>query len=779
MVSKGKARIEKSGEDEVGLDDDATVLEATAAGLQMLCFYGQRKNVERAQEIAATLERWLERIQSGSRPRVSADDNPKDLQSTHERAGRSIHEEAIAAAYRSLGICRACWARLTYDVPSRPELQAQAVASFRAGLDLNLARSSRVEIHYALALILAETRDIGGAIASVKSAISLCTVDADEQTFDDQADVSGPAQGQETKILFQAWNLLAYLLSARQDFETAIASCDAAYDLYADLIENPGRNKPTEWLSLSEREHIIELKMSQLALFEVLDGSGETVNASEDLLSLYKQLFDYGEILKPSTAPSPSSLVKDTASAPPQSANGTVKSTRRSIFRRSRDAIAHVSHSGHSTNRGQHKLEGQGENAENPTISVQLDGQFDGQMSERRYQPPHHLALQESKKLHKRKSRKSMASDHRSHGVSTNRSSFVNGVDGTAQGHPSRIAEIQRSSMGSSHGDSSIATGHTSSEEVGVAVTHNIPSYRDRGPAQVQRSFPLNPQTTRPKDKNLSPKSSQPPPMLIPEPLPTSAASTFSLPDPIFSTSDLNRHALTLLVRIWLLIAQLYRNAAMPVDGQGALSEAFKHAKSIEAAVAATESSAQALSEPGWGKVRSVAEVWADVHAEQAALHLQLGNAPSASDEFEKALGWFPDHNAATVGLSNMLLDYYSQEQLRGAVEPPAEASEPKPMLASLPTMQPSQTESGSENDRSLEESTTLLSRLAARDRAYGLLSMLTKSGRGWDDSKAWFALARVYEESGQPEKAKEALWWVVELEEGKPVRDWSCIGGF
>lgn len=222
----------------------------------------------------------------------------------------------------------------------------------------------------------------------------------------------------------------------------------------------------------------------------------------------------------------------------------------------------------------------------------------------------------------------------------------------------------------------------------------------------------------------------------------------------------------------------------MPVDAQGALSEAFNHAKSIEAIMAAVESSAQALSEPGWGKVKSVAEVWADIHSEQAALHLQLDNSDSASDEFEKALGWFPDHNAATVGLCNMLLDYYSQK--RPVSQSPAEFSsettpESKPILATLPTTRSSQADASghSEPSRSPNESPTLLSRLAARDRAYGLLSMLTKSGRGWDDSDAWFALARVYEVSGQEEKAKEALWWVVELEEGRPVRDWSCAGGF
>lgn len=74
-----------------------------------------------------------------------------------------------------------------------------------------------------------------------------------------------------------------------------------------------------------------------------------------------------------------------------------------------------------------------------------------------------------------------------------------------------------------------------------------------------------------------------------------------------------------------------------------------------------------------------------------------------------------------------------------------------------------------------------LVDRLASRDRAYGLLSNLTKLGTGWNNSDAWFALARAHEESGQLDKAKDVLWWCVELEEGMGVREWGCVntGGY
>lgn len=71
-----------------------------------------------------------------------------------------------------------------------------------------------------------------------------------------------------------------------------------------------------------------------------------------------------------------------------------------------------------------------------------------------------------------------------------------------------------------------------------------------------------------------------------------------------------------------------------------------------------------------------------------------------------------------------------------------------------------------------------LVDRIAARDRAFTLLSGLTRLGSGWNSADAWFALARAHEECGQNDRARDLLWWCVELEEGTGVRDWSCVGG-
>ncbi|KAI4120678.1 MAG: hypothetical protein LQ338_006842 [Usnochroma carphineum] len=775
LVSKGKARVEKSGESEVGLDDDATVLMATAAGIQMLCCYGQRKQVETAQGIAVILETWLEKMQSAKEPVARAEDNPSDLRNEHSHPNRHVPAEALAAAHYSLGICRASWARLTYETSSRPELQAKAIASFRAALDSKPSGTQGAEFQYALALVLAETRDIDAAIESIKRAIPLYATDGGGLYHEHQAPFDTQEEIQKKRGLFKAWHLLSFLLSARQDFATATASCDAANELYKDELESAERYQVWERLAFSERQCIIELKMSQLVLSETVSGPDEAVNAAGDLLSAYKRLFVPDGALDAQVPAIAVSSSKDTIS-PPQSANGTIRRARRSLLGRSKEALSSLPRVGHHSNHV--PITGEVSPGLPGNTNSNFSSTFDGSSGERKYQPPHHLARQEGKKLHKRRSLNSMVSEHRTRDGSPQKASHANGSEESTQAPALRVANHKRSSMEASHNGSVL---NHAPDGVGLAVSHIAPSNEEDGQEGPRGLPPTTSHSTHHKNLNPSPEYPKPPKSGLPKPSSMTSHSSCLLPDPLFSSADVNRRSLTLLARIWLLIARLYRDADLPVDAQGAISEAFHHAHSIEAAVAGVTSSAGALSTPGWGNLKSVAEVWADVHAEQAALHLQLGNPTGASEEFEKALGWFPDHNAATVGLSSMLLDYYDPEEpsVKSAMDSSMTSPKSRPVLASLPVSRLSEHEADQPSTLKSRASPSLLSRLAARDRAYGLLSMLTKSGTGWDNSEAWSALARVYEQSGQMDKAKEALWWVVELEDSRPLREWSCIGGF
>jgi tetratricopeptide (TPR) repeat protein len=156
-----------------------------------------------------------------------------------------------------------------------------------------------------------------------------------------------------------------------------------------------------------------------------------------------------------------------------------------------------------------------------------------------------------------------------------------------------------------------------------------------------------------------------------------------------------------------------------------------------------------------------------------------------ARADFERALQHFPDHPEAIVGLSNILLDIYSEAiPLEPTTQTDLTSSSLPPSVSSVQaSTSTSKTKYLTSHTPSVENqlSSPELTRLAARDRAFGLLSTLTKLGAGWDYSEAWYALARAYEESGEIEKTKEVLWWCVELEDTHSVRSWKCVttGGF
>lgn len=170
---------------------------------------------------------------------------------------------------------------------------------------------------------------------------------------------------------------------------------------------------------------------------------------------------------------------------------------------------------------------------------------------------------------------------------------------------------------------------------------------------------------------------------------------------------------------------------------------------------------------------------------QRGELLLAKNKKHEARVEFERAVLHLPDHPEAIVGLSSILLDIYSKAI---PLEPSGGSSDATPSTSpSVPSIAETSSNSriahlishtpSAENRISPPE----LNRLAARDRAFGLLSTLTKQGAGWDYSEAWYALSRAYEESGQVEKAKEVLWWCVELEDTHPIRNWKhvTLGGF
>lgn len=775
IVKKGKARVEKSGEIEPGLDDDATAIWTAAAGIKMLCFYGRRKDVERAKALGAVLYKWLQPHYDHllSNNQHNAEENATLCSGKSAPAKSHIDSQALAAGFCALGISQIRWASLTYETSTRSELQTESIENLRIASRASLENEEDVEILYHLALSLSKTRDQEGAITIVKQVLSnnADEIIAKDSDSEDAAVHDAFTDCHRRRFLVKSWHLLALLLSAKHNFSTAAASCEAALELFG--IQSLSGSLQTRDLAtdleLSDRNSIIEIKMTQIALAEVEDGPEEAVNSASELLSLYAKLFNYTEKSAPKhTTP--------TTISPPASRHGTIKSLRGSFLSRSK--IINAKAPGPGLIRGNIDSGSVGSQespnavTRTPTISVTTEDNLNAHGTPRN---SHHVLHHESNKLHKRNSKKIVGGDRRSRASSLSRVSTANSL---VPDYPLSLRQAQAGEQPntleySSHLD---FPSDFPSEEVGVAISHDFPSFSSSPPSTqtFQSTFPPQ-QSKHPTSLLQLPATNQS----------TTTASFTSPPLPIFPPGLRTRHALTLLAKIWLLISSIYRRANMPTDAQGALSEASKQVTAIESAIALTHSSFEAFTAPDWGRLKSVAELWADVLAEKGRLYLKLGDRDAAEEAFEAALGWFEDHPGAIVGLAEILLDFFSQTSSPPSNPLPPSSPVPTPVLASLPVSSSPSTSfhphssKADEGQDAADGNNSLLPRLAARDRAYGLLSSLTKSGRGWDCSEAWFALARAYEETGQLARAKEALWWVVELEESKGVRGWECVDGW
>ena len=757
---------------EIGLDDDSTVLWTAAAGIRMLCVHGRREEAEKSQEVIRLTEKWLEKHRSDTiqRPVRSAEDVPGDLIDQPITASAPATADSIAAAYRAVGLGHLKWSRLTYNPSERGELQQKALSSLQIASQPGLTEGSITETLYSLALAHAEKRDIDTAIVSVKGALSASTPDSDDSSDDSSTDGSNEASlhmaPAKRRLLVRCWHLLSILLTAKTNFDAAVGSSEAAFDLYGGSISLFGDQKPSRLLGslgILERRDILELKMTQLVLQEVIDGPEEAVNASGELLSLYAKMFQYSE--PPTVDVSPVSTV-----SPPESANSAPKSIRESVFGRSHifgssNRKSQLAVGAADANSTMSQLSTRDTRA-TPTIQVNSDGARD--LSSEHHH--HHVFRHESKKLRKRDSRRSVGTVTKDRTASPARLAAAKSPQQPNFNLPSR----SRPSTADSSNQRSTNSDTYGSDQVGLAVSYNGPVI-DHGPPtglDGGSSIGALSLTSQNKGQNPAPSFAKPhvtkrnldssPCLITPPP---------SLPDLIFDAVDTKRHSLTLLVKIWCLMAALYRRASMPTDAEASLVEAEIHVQTIEGLVIEQKGSSNAtLVTPGWAGAKAVAELWADVLAGKAMLHLSKQETLEAIQAYEHALLWWPDHLPSTVGLCNLLLDTYEATKKPSLNHP---SSSPSPPSSLFPK---SKSDAG---PLKKIDSTEMLSHLAARDRAYGLLSALTKSGQGWDCSEAWMALARAYELGGQIDRAKEALWWVVELEEGRGVREWSVVGGW
>ena len=72
----------------------------------------------------------------------------------------------------------------------------------------------------------------------------------------------------------------------------------------------------------------------------------------------------------------------------------------------------------------------------------------------------------------------------------------------------------------------------------------------------------------------------------------------------------------TILIRLWLMIAGLYRRAGMFDDGNGAVNEAQKLVQALETESTRDPAGSAGVKGAGWAESKSVEDLWGDIHAE-------------------------------------------------------------------------------------------------------------------------------------------------------------------
>ncbi|KAI0426718.1 hypothetical protein F5Y09DRAFT_55625 [Xylaria sp. FL1042] len=801
IVKKGKARVDKTGHLEPSLDDDATVLETVSQAIIALCKYGFEDAAETARDLGVELEEMLQKLPP---PLLN---NGISIPTVDEENGNGVvlhprvPARVYALAWQAIGLSEARWSRVTFDAAVRVDLQTKAIRSLQKSLSPETGNPTDIRSLFTLSLLLAEQRELTAAIDIVKAAL-LSTKKSAEQK------VEAGSYWRE-RSLIPLWHLLALLLSARQDYTMAARACEAAFEQFNDpevlfgshtlqssfrsehLNEAEARNDKVHPYGLVdemddlEKEVIIQVKMTQLAILELLEGPEVAVNASQELLILYTRLFgplqstSLTMISKPPEAPKSSAGTLRSIFGS-KSDKSTSQPRRRSILGSEKSAIpserpqttqAVVSHS-----------------ATAPAIEITKENGGTSEPTRSTRPTSVRGRRSESTRRNSLKKRDGSAQQQRAH---------------SSNGVPREPTVVDGEAYFTSDGA-------TTADQQGSLVwgsrnsSTSPQSFKGRGLLRFDSSIPSIKGSIGGSDL----------PVL-------DSLSSNPLPAIKFPEGQIERQRRTILIKVWLMIASFYRRSKMYSDARDAIHEAKNLADSLEVEISKDISGSVTQRNPGWGGKICLEELRGDVETEMGLLAVDEGIPYIARAYFEGALMHCPDHPSAIVGLSNILLDIYTEDLLPPPAIPSitgelasrethnntakAKKLSPEKMLASrlhlatplglggdaprnvvssdiekmrLPLQQTPGFPATDELPAPYKaNSLPIIDRLAARDRAYGLLSGLTKLGRGWNYSDAWFALARAHEESGQPDKAKEALWWCVELEEGMGVRDWHSVG--
>lgn len=601
IVKKGKARVDKTGHPEPNLDDDGTVLQTMSQAIIALCQYGHPEVAERARELGSELENLLATL-----PQLVALKKGASAVAEHDGKMGLLHPpippHIVALSWQAIGLSHAHWSRITHEASSRTEIQGRAISCLRSSLATDFGRSKDIRSYFSLGVLLAERREMPAAIEVVKTALAQC------KGHEEQYNLRFGQHWQE-RSLIPLWHLLALLLSARQDYAMAVRACEEAMEQFKDPsvlfgkenttfasdhlneIEEKSAPEPPKGLvdemDDAEKEAILEVKMTQLALVELLEGPDVAVNASYELLALFSRLF--GNI-----APQQATLNPPKVKEPPKT-SGTLRSIRGSIFGgkdRSRPPTRQQSNAtlGEKTATTPTRPQtSKTVGSAGPTIQVTSDGsEVPGSRRSSVGQVRRSDSRQRNNLIKRDRSLSRQRTPSTTFNTQTSHPETV--VDGEPFFTPAPVADS---------GESSDFFTFTSKQPSSL-------SSFSRG-----RTLPtLNSYlSTGSKSSDLSELSAD-----------AIHASTDLLPLIQFSKENERSRRTAVLIRVWLMLAGFYRRADLYDDAKSAVAEAQKLVQALEADANRENSASTGSKSVGWAEKKSIEDLWGDVFSEVSSL---------------------------------------------------------------------------------------------------------------------------------------------------------------
>lgn len=624
LVQRGKQREQKSGEPDYSLDNDDIVLRTASEAIRILCRFGARKEVEKALDISSKLLQWVEK--------AALDTEAKDTDEADKAipVRVPVSLRVISEAYRALGTCEATWARWTYDASTRNAHQQKAVEYYRSALDIRYANGNDLETQYALAFVLAEMRELAPAIKIAKQALSR---PSETQTFSaylangnapEHFQRDGSSDFTRERKLIPFWHLLTLLLSAKADLSTAARSSNAAFEQFEDPTnlfgaeqmfksehlneleqpETPRSKALIDKMERYEKEGVVQVKITQIAILEVLQSPADAVDASAELLALFARLFGdpKGDLLR--------SQNRAATAKPPKSAVGSLRHSlmSRARSRGRKEKPMSIAPSLPSVPNTRPSTRATSATAA-PTIHITSD---DGSTTRGRkgHSNIHHHSIFRSKsqntgnetshrspshRLQKQDASRSRRSSIESHQPGTAMTAnecitvadYANGIEIVADSRPRASSASRPTTANSDYNTARIDD-------------HPMPNIAER----ISTSRRPSPNRGTPKRRGG----------LIPAP--SSSVESIS-PEPVFPVFQERKHRISLLVQVWLFVAGLYTRAEVYDDAKGAIDEAADLVQALENQVAQQDSSSvKAFAARGWGGGKSVEELWADIWAQ-------------------------------------------------------------------------------------------------------------------------------------------------------------------